>query len=387
MRCFRIPRNKGTHAQEEEEEEKKSITEFRFAKGRSEKDDFMIRNGGLILEGRITSCGVNFTPFRTFSKRQLQIATENYARNRIVHIDRCEFYKGNLDDREVIVKNWQFNMSSRSMECSITEVVVGLQMNNHKNVLKLLGCCLETPAPNLVFEFPENGCLSHHIYNEGLLSWESRLRIAIEVADAISYLHTGTSNPIIHRNIHAKTIFLDKHFVAKLSEFWTSVSIPLGETYVVVDCVMGTTGNLEPLYSQTGHCTEKIDVYSFALLLLEILSGKRVSSFFSDFVNETSDDDDDDSSSSVNGSPDLIGHNPDTVEQLVESSYFKSTDRIWRWLKAKMLREGNKEQIMAYAELAQRCMAKNREERPTMVEVAYELRRIKGIIINSTSLS
>ncbi|XP_043720834.1 wall-associated receptor kinase-like 8 [Telopea speciosissima] len=227
------------------------------------------------------------------------------------------------------------------MQDSITEVVVGLQMNNHKNVLKLLGCCLETPAPTLVFKFAENGCLSDHIYEkEEELSWKSRLRIAIEVADAISYLHTGTSRPIIHRNIKPSNIFLDKHFGAKLTEFGYSVSIPPGETYVET-LALGTLGYLDPVYLETSKCTVKSDVFSFALVLFEIL--------------DHSDDDDDD--------------------------YTYGAAGIWRYFTVQILKEGNDyEQKMACAELARRCMARNPEERPTMVEVAYELRRIqKGI--------
>ncbi|XP_043720835.1 non-functional pseudokinase ZED1-like [Telopea speciosissima] len=359
MRCFRKP-SKGRNTKVDEEEVKSSSTrkEFRFAEGRSEEESFMIKNGGLILEGLISSCGINFTPYRTFSKRQLQIATNNYARNRVVHSGLCHSYKGNLDDREVIVKNWF------KIQCSITEVVVGLQMNNHKNALKLLGCCLETPIPSLVFDYAENGCLSDHIYegvNRPLLSWESRLWIAIDVADGISYLHTGTSRPIIHRNIKPCNIFLDKDFRAKLTEFGDSLSIPLGETYVET-IVVRTYGYADPVYVETGKCTEKSDVHGFAMVLFEILSGKRLSNCLRQDKEQLDE-----------------GNNKDLSFE----------DQIWRYFKGNILREGNSEQRMACAELARRCMVYNPEERPTMVEVAYELRRIQKGILHpaSTSLS
>ncbi|KAF8391923.1 hypothetical protein HHK36_022263 [Tetracentron sinense] len=204
-------------------------------------------------------------------------------------------------------------------------------MNSHKNVLKLLGCCLETEIPMLVFEFAVGGCLSDHIYENPILSWESRLRIATEIADAVAYLHYGTSKPIIHRDIKSTNIFLDQHYVAKLFKFRLSISIPLGQTHVDGNLSSWYIGSIAPESNGTWRFTEKSDVYSFGLVLSFILA----------------DDNEED---------------------------------IRVYLRANIVK-GNTQQLMACAQLAIRCVKVNPEERPSMIEAANELRRISRLRI------
>ncbi|KAF8391971.1 hypothetical protein HHK36_022311 [Tetracentron sinense] len=325
---------------------------FRLPKEREEERHFL-ENGALLLEELIKSFGCRSNPIPSFSKKELERATNNYHQNGLLRQNfPYTLYKGTYEDRPILVKKFvREDAPKRDIGECINEVAVASQMSKHKNVLKLLGCCLETEIPTLVFEFPPNGCLSDHIFVEELspsyLSWESRLRIATEIADAVAYLHNGTSKPIIHRFIHSHTILLDQHWIAKLFEFGFSISIPLGQTYIEADLV-GTCGYTDPESLHTRRYTEKSDVYNFGVVLFEILTGKMVSKI----VQE------------VNG-----------VTNCDFLSAGDNEDDIREYLKINIVK-GNTEQLMACTELAFRCIKMNPEERPLMMEAAKELRSL-----------
>ena len=167
---------------------------------------------------------------------------------------------------------------------SFTDIAMAAKMSSHKNVLLLVGCCLGTKLPTLVFEFSENGFLSNQIYQCDIygylrehppMSWQIWLKIAREIAHAIAYIHTAFSRPIIHRDIKPGNIFLDQHNVPKLADFSLSIQIPEGESHVE-DEVIGSNSFLCTNYLATSKATEKTDVYSFGMLLL-VLSTRQCS--------------------------------------------------------------------------------------------------------------
>ena len=132
-------------------------------------------------------------------------------------------------------------------EMVANEISVAAQLSGHKNSLKLLGCCLETQIPTLVFEFPMNGNLGDQLRsNPTCLSWKSRLKIANEIASVITYLHTALPRPIIHRDIHPGHFYLDQDLRAKLSDFICSMALPEGKTQVENEVACGTLGYLGP---------------------------------------------------------------------------------------------------------------------------------------------
>jgi serine/threonine protein kinase len=228
-----------------------------------------------------------------------------------------------------------------------------LSQINHRNVVKLLGCCLETEVPLLVYEFISNGTLFDFIHNSiekaDNAIWKMRLRIAAEIAGALSYLHSSASLPIIHRDVKSTNILLDDNYTAKVSDFGASRLVPLDHT-TIATVVQGTLGYLDPEYMQTHQLTEKSDVYSFGVVLAELLTGEKPISF----------------------------NRPEENRSLAIHflSYFRE-NRMSEVLQVGILNDENKEEIKEVAILAARCLRLKGEERPSMKEVAMELEGLR----------
>ncbi|CAL2279457.1 unnamed protein product [Prunus armeniaca] len=150
-----------------------------------------------------------------------------------------------------------------------------MQMSSHKNAFKLLGCCLEFPLLALVHEnaakgvLRDDGSLSGANGGQSLLPWKTRLRIAKQLANALTYLHTTFSRPIFHRNLRSTCILLDDDYVPKLSNFSFSIS---AQSHVKGDNKIRASGYTDPDYLATGCFMKKTDVYSFGVLLLVLLT-------------------------------------------------------------------------------------------------------------------
>ncbi|KAG4156770.1 hypothetical protein ERO13_D02G017900v2 [Gossypium hirsutum] len=323
------------------------------------KQKYFKRNGGLLLQQQLSNNKGNVEKIKLFASNELEKATDYYNENRILgRGGQGTVFKGMLTDGSIVaIKKSKMTEDKKLDENEhkqfINEVMI-LSQINHRNVVKLLGCCLETKVPLLVYEFVPNGTLSQllHVPSEEFpLTWEMRLRIAIEIANALSYLHSAASVPIYHRDIKSSNILLDDKYRAKVSDFGTSRSVALEQTHVTTR-VQGTFGYLDPEYFRSSQFTEKSDVYSFGVVLVELISGQKpISSCQSEEV--------------VRSLANFFLHS------MKENSLLNIVDPL-------VMNDNAEEEIVAVAKLAKRCLNLNGKRRPTMKQVALELERIRS---------
>ncbi|KAL5576210.1 hypothetical protein UlMin_017909 [Ulmus minor] len=316
------------------------------------KEKLFQQNGGLILQQQLFHQRGSAETAKIFTAEELKKATNNYDETRVLGQGGYgTVYKGVLtDDKVVAIKKSKIGNQSQ-IEQFINEVVV-LSQINHRNVVKLLGCCLETEVPLLVYEFITNGTLSDHVHEKNIhssLPWEMRLKIGTETAGAIAYLHSSTVMPIIHRDIKSTNILLDENYTAKVADFGASRLIPLDQTQLTT-LVQGTLGYLDPEYFQTSQLTEKSDVYSFGVVLAELLTGEKALSF------------------------DKQECNRNLAMQFISSM---KEELLLQILDKNLIIDGKVEQIKAVANVALSCLRVRGADRPTMKEVAGELEGLK----------
>jgi serine/threonine protein kinase len=238
-------------------------------KSRKRKEKFFKENGGLLLEQQLSSSQVNVEKTKLFNSMELEKATDHFNADRILgQGGQGTIYKGMLADGRIVAVKKSKIVSEGGVGQFINEIVI-LSQINHRNVVKLLGCCLETEIPLLVYEFLPNGTLYHYIQNqdeEFPLTWKERLRISIEVAGALSYLHSAASFPIYHRDIKTTNILLDDKYKAKVADFGTSKSVFIDQMHLTT-LVQGTFGYLGSDYVHSNQDTSKSDVYSFGVVV------------------------------------------------------------------------------------------------------------------------
>ncbi|KMT13709.1 hypothetical protein BVRB_4g080910 [Beta vulgaris subsp. vulgaris] len=256
-----------------------------------------------------------------------------------------------VDGRIVAIKKSK-KVDKNQLEQFINEMVI-LSLVNHRSVVNLLGCCLETEVPLLVYEFISNGTLHEHIHNPSEdfhLTWQMRLQIAAESASALSYLHSSSGAPIYHRDIKSSNILLDDKYRAKISDFGTSRAITIEQTHVTT-CVQGTYGYLDPEYFQTNQFTDKSDVYSFGVVLVELITSKK-----SVFPTKSGG---------------WINLATDFLFQMEHCCLFDIVDNA-------ISEEANEKDLIVVADLARKCLNMRGKQRPTMREIVVLLEGIRS---------
>eukprot|EP01018_Ginkgo_biloba_P036207 Gb_02280 [translate_table: standard] len=216
-----------------------------------------------------------------FSLKTLKAATHNFHKdNKLGEGGFGPVYKGRLlDGKEIAVKK----LSVRSVQGKrefMNEVKLVAKVQ-HRNLVKLLGCCSEGPEKLLVYEYLPNKSLDtilFHPERRKFLDWEKRYNIIIGIVRGLLYLHQDSPLRIIHRDIKASNILLDKNLNPKIADFGLAKIFPEGESHVSTR-VAGTYGYMAPEYAMQGQLSVKADVYSFGVLLLEIVSGRKNTDF------------------------------------------------------------------------------------------------------------
>ncbi|XP_030517009.2 wall-associated receptor kinase 2-like [Rhodamnia argentea] len=316
------------------------------------KEQYFKQNGGLLLQQQLHEGDRTTKTTKIFTAEELEKATNDYDESRIVGRGGYgTVYKGLLPNGTVVAIKKSKLVDKTRIEQFVNEVIV-LSRINHRNVVKLLGCCLETEVPLLVYEFVSNGTLFDHIHNgnkSSKMSWDIRLRIASDTAGVLSYLHSTASIPIIHRDVKSANILLDDNYTAKVSDFGASRLVPLDQAELST-LVRGTLGYLDPEYLHTNQPTEKSDVYSFGVVLVELITGKKVLSFNRPEIERT---------------PAMH-----FLSALKNNQLFQIVDEA-------IANEGNNDRVREVANVAKRCLTLKGEERPTMKEVAIELEGLK----------
>ncbi|KAL6615441.1 hypothetical protein ACP70R_037711 [Stipagrostis hirtigluma subsp. patula] len=311
------------------------------------KQMFFNQNRGQLLQ-QLVCQRTDIAERMIVTLEELQKATNNFDKSRELGCGgHGTVYKGILSSLHVVAIKKSKIVIQREIDDFINEVAI-LSQINHKHIVRILGCCLETEVPLLVYEFVSNGSLYNHLHIESPISlpWKDRMRIAVETARATAYLHSFVSTPIIHRDIKSPNILLDDNLTVKLSDFGASRYVPIDQSGVDTS-VQGTYGYLDPMYYSTGHLTEKSDVYSFGVLLIELLTRKKPVSY---------------------RSPEGYG----LVKHFVT---LLSQDNLDQILDPQVLKEGAGE-VVDVSLLAAMCVKYVGQERPTMRQVEMALEAI-----------
>ncbi|KAL7090262.1 hypothetical protein ACP275_12G029600 [Erythranthe tilingii] len=304
--------------------------------------------------------GSSYFGAQLFNYTELEEATNNFDPSRELGDGGFgTVYYGVLPDgREIAVKRLYENNFKR-VEQFMNEVEI-LTRLRHQNLVKLYGCTSKRSRELLlVYEYISNGTVADHLHGKraksGLLSWPVRLKIAIQTAEALSFLHKSDT---IHRDVKTTNILLDNNFHVKVADFGLSRLFPNDVTHVST-APQGTPGYVDPEYYQCYKLTEKSDVYSFGVVLIELISSLRA--------------------------VDTERHRHDinlanmAVNKIQNQTLHELVDKSLGFEKNGDLRR----MVTLVSELAFRCLQQEREMRPSMVEVLEGLKGIENEDLNA----
>ena len=208
---------------------------------------------------------------KAYTFKELQDATDNFSST---HLIKGSVYHGTINGDSAAIKK---------MNGDVSKQINLLNKTNHTNLIRLSGVCFEEGHWYLVFEYAAKGVLSDWIDSNGsnndrFLTWTQRIQIAVDVATGLNYLHSFTNPPHVHKDLKMDNILLDDDFRGKISNFSLARSAGWEEgEFTLTMHIVGTRGYMAPEYLENGLVSTKLDVYSFGILIIEMLTGKEVS--------------------------------------------------------------------------------------------------------------
>ncbi|KAJ7519484.1 hypothetical protein O6H91_20G040900 [Diphasiastrum complanatum] len=304
---------------------------------------------------------------RFFSFSELQIATSNFNQENFLGEGGFgRVYKGLITQRDVNKGDITLDVAVKRLNTKglqgykewLSEIKY-LGRVDHPNLVKLLGYCAEDSDTGvqllIVYEFMPNKTLETHLFRKDLpvLSWQTRLNIALGAAKGLVYLHEALDFKIIYRDLKPSNILLDKDFMPKLSDFGLAREGPdPGHTHVST-VVAGTMGYAAPEYLQTGHLTLKCDIWSFGVVLLELLTGRKA----------------------------LDDNLPKNEQYLTDWSkpYINDNRKVKKIMDPRLEGQYSLEAAQRIASLACQCVSVNAKLRPKMREVIEAVKEISEL--------
>ncbi|KAH6791257.1 Protein kinase superfamily protein [Perilla frutescens var. frutescens] len=250
-------------------------------------------------------------------------------------------YKATMPAGEVVAVKVLASDSKQGEREFQTEVSL-LARLHHRNLVNLVGYCVEKGQRMLVYEYMSNGSLENLLYNDEkqVLTWEDRLQIALDISHGIEYLHDGAVPPVIHRDLKSANILLDRFMRAKVADFGLSKE----EVFDGHNSgLKGTYGYIDPVYISTNNFTTKSDVYSFGIILFELITAIHPHQNLMEYVN-------------------LASMSPDGVDEIIDT---------------KMADTCSTEEVRNLAKIAHRCLHKIPRKRPLIGEVSQAIVKIK----------
>uniref|UniRef100_A0ACD6A6V8 Uncharacterized protein n=1 Tax=Avena sativa TaxID=4498 RepID=A0ACD6A6V8_AVESA len=284
---------------------------------------------------------------KCFTENEIKRMTSNY-RTILGRGSFGEVYKGVLEDTSMVaVKKFTDNVKENFAK----ELIVHREIN-HKNVVRLIGYCFDENALMLVTEYISKGNLSNVLHDDSIpIPLDTRLRIAIECAEALGYMHSQMYTQVIHGDIKPANILLDDGLRAKLSDFGISRLVNTDNTLYTLH-VIGSIGYMDPLFARNGRLTAKSDVYSFGVVLLELITRRKART---------------------------EGAEIGLVESFTQA-LARGIRRVREMFDADIATPGNMKTIEETAKLAGKCLSMILDKRPEMLEVAVHLHKLRKAI-------
>ncbi|XP_044945824.1 wall-associated receptor kinase 5-like [Hordeum vulgare subsp. vulgare] len=334
------------------------LMQFQRKRHNKEKDEYFKQNGGLKLYDEMRSRQVD--TIRILTEKEIKRATDNYNEDRVIgYGGHGMVYRGTLDDQKEVAIKKSKAVNNDCREEFVNEIII-LSQINHRNIVRLLGCCLDVNVPMLVYEFVSQGTLSEFLHgaNPRLpIPFVLRLKIATQSAEALAYLHSSTSRTILHGDVKSANILLDGQLNAKVADFGASALKSMDESEFVM-FVHGTLGYLDPESFISRRLTDKSDVYSFGVVLLELMTRKRA--IYTD---------------SFNGK--------ESLSYTFPLMFLQKTHHVM--LDSEITDDADMVILENMTELAVHCLSQRGNDRPTMKEVAERLEMMRRLHSHTTN--